>query len=93
MEKGDFIIKMQEIINSKGILRVVFHYWQHILMSFPFYNQSKKAMHAVIVWEYGEEMEVVFVLGGDGTVHEFVNGLSPPLEAAVVWDFTWRDQQ
>ncbi|MDO7485700.1 diacylglycerol kinase family protein [Peribacillus frigoritolerans] len=46
-------------------------------MSFSFYKQSKKAKHAVIVWEYGEEMEVVFVLGGDGTVHEFVNGLSP----------------
>ncbi len=27
--------------------------------------------------EYGEEMDVVFVLGGDGTVHECVNGLSP----------------
>ncbi|NCT35679.1 YegS/Rv2252/BmrU family lipid kinase [Bacillus sp. EB93] len=27
--------------------------------------------------EYGEEMNVVFVLGGDGTVHECVNGLSP----------------
>ncbi|MGE7122503.1 diacylglycerol/lipid kinase family protein [Peribacillus sp. NPDC046944] len=27
--------------------------------------------------EYGEGMDVVFVLGGDGTVHECVNGLSP----------------
>ncbi len=28
-------------------------------------------------FEYGEEMDVVFVLGGDGTVHECINGLSP----------------
>ncbi|MDQ0881008.1 diacylglycerol kinase family protein [Peribacillus sp. V2I11] len=27
--------------------------------------------------EFGEDMDVVFVLGGDGTVHECINGLSP----------------
>ncbi|MDQ0221286.1 YegS/Rv2252/BmrU family lipid kinase [Peribacillus cavernae] len=26
--------------------------------------------------EYGEEMDVLFILGGDGTVHECINGLS-----------------
>jgi diacylglycerol kinase (ATP) len=27
--------------------------------------------------EYGPEMDVVFILGGDGTVHECINGLAP----------------
>ncbi|OIK10901.1 YegS/Rv2252/BmrU family lipid kinase [Bacillus sp. MUM 13] len=39
--------------------------------------QTKEAGDAErICGEYGEDMDVVFVLGGDGTVHECVNGLS-----------------
>lgn len=29
-----------------------------------------------LCWERGEEFDVVFILGGDGTVHECVNGLA-----------------
>ena len=42
--------------------------------------------------EYGEEMDVVFVLGGDGTVHECIEWPFTPSEAAVVWDFTWEER-
>ncbi|SFC97094.1 lipid kinase, YegS/Rv2252/BmrU family [Bacillus sp. OV322] len=39
--------------------------------------QTKEAGDAErLCREYGEDMDVVFVLGGDGTVHECVNGLS-----------------
>ncbi|MCA1037422.1 YegS/Rv2252/BmrU family lipid kinase [Bacillus infantis] len=39
---------------------------------------TKREGHArELCREYGSEVDVVFILGGDGTVHECINGLAP----------------